>query len=211
MAEVWIGGGDSGTCAGAPVVGSAHMFSKELLRGCEYFAGKAKSSDDCEEILCTNTACILFSTSVLEAQINEWISISAQLKSDDDSAMFWKNLEGMQKSLKVDEKWNLIASYHNATLWDYSKEPFLSYRIITALRNELVHYKGTFLGKDEVPNKKIKVLMKIFKAETKAGFIGDDVSNWVSELLGKKDLGDWVYKKTKEFHNFFFNVLMEKP
>jgi len=79
VVEVWFGEGSSGTCAGAPVVGSTHMFSKELLQGCVYFAAQAKSSDDCEEILYTNTACILFSTSVLEAQINERISLSAQL------------------------------------------------------------------------------------------------------------------------------------
>ena len=211
MVEVWIGEGSSGTCAGAQVLGSTHMFSRELMEGCRYFAAKAKSSNDCGEILYTNTACILFSTSVLEAQINEWISISSQIKSDDGSASFWKNLEGMQRNLKVDEKWNLIASYQNATLWDNTKEPFLSYRIITALRNELVHYKGSFLGKDEVPNKKIKVLMKKFKAVTKASFIGDDVSSWVYELLIKRDLGDWVYKRTKEFHEAFFNLLMEKP
>ena len=117
----------------------------------------------------------------------------------------------MQKSLKVDEKWNLIASYQKATLWDNSKEPFQSYRIVTALRNELVHYKGSFLGKDEVPNNKIKVLMQKFKAETKASFIGDDVSSWVSELLNKKDLGAWVYDRTKEFHESFFSLLMESP
>ena len=66
----------------------------------------------------------------LEAQINEWISVAAQLKDDDESS-FWRNLESMQKSLKIDEKWNLIASYQNSNLWDNSKEPFQSYQTIT--------------------------------------------------------------------------------
>lgn len=211
MAEVWIGEGNSGTCAGAPVVGSAHMFSKDLLQGCKYFAEKAESSTNCEETLYANTACILFATSVLEAQLNEWISISAQLKNDDESFSFWKNLENMQKKLKVEEKWNLVASYQNVTLWDNSKEPFQSYQTITALRNELVHYKGTFLGKDEAPNKKIKDLMKKFKAETKASFLGDDVSSWVYELLIKKDLGVWVFKKTNQFHKSFIDLLIKSP
>jgi hypothetical protein len=201
----------SGLPIGAVVKSSMNMFSQHLLQGCEHYAEKAASSETVAEVLYANTAYILFSTSVAEAQLNEWISILSQIKAGTKSSAFWKTLEQMQRTLKVHEKWNLIASYQNATLWDNAREPFQSYITIKTLRNELVHYKGKFREKHEAPSNPIKGLMRRFKLSTKATIVDNDISSWVHELLTKKDLGPWVYKKTKTFHESFFQMLMEEP
>ena len=57
----------------------------------------------------------------------------------------------------------MIASLGGGTLWDNGKEPLQWYSVIVALRNELIHYKGQFLGKDEAPSKKIKDLLMKFQ------------------------------------------------
>ena len=187
------------TCAGMPISAAMHMFSSDLIRGCQDFAEKARNADTDEEARIYNTACLFFATSTIEAKINEWISIM-QVCFKEEPKSFWHALAPLVKSLKNDEKWNLIATQHeNSTLWDNGKEPFQSFSLIVSLRNELVHYKGEFLPKDTPPLKKIKGLMDFLGVQSSASFLEDDISAWAYDLLNSRKLGLWVAAKTSEF------------
>jgi len=191
---------ESPSCAGKEIKGAMHIFSTDLLQGCSYFSFQAQKVDTEEEIRFFNTACIVFATSIIESKINEWISISSTIAETEVPEEFWKTLDSIKKDLSIQEKWNLIASLNGGTMWDGSKEPFQSFNLITALRNELVHYKGHFLGKDEVPIKKIKDLMAKFKIKSSATFTEDDVSCWISDLLNEPKVSEWVAKRINDFH-----------
>lgn len=194
------------TCAGKSISTAMHMFSSDLIRGCRDFAEKGRNADTNEEARVYNTACLFFATSTIEAKINEWISI-AKVCFKDEPKSFWHALAPLVKSLKIDEKWNLIATHENGTLWDNGKEPFQSFNLIVSLRNELVHYKGEFLPKDNPPIKKIKGLMEFLGVESKASFIEDDCSAWVHDLLNSRDIGPWIASKTSEFEGQLMALL----
>lgn len=157
-----------------------------------------------------NTACVLFGVSSIEACINEWVSIAAEIEDADISIDFWKELGNIQKSLSIRSKWNLIVSVSSGTKWDSSRDPFQSFESIAALRNELIHFKGELLGKDEAPNRKIKGLLSYFGLKSEATFVEGDVSSWVADLLAHKEVGKWVYEKIDEFYNAVVPMLLNK-
>ena len=200
---------EDATCAGKSIAGAMHPFSEDLTKGCQFFAQLAQTSTQAEEIRYANTACIFIAASAIEAKVNEWISISQILggegKIPED---FWKSLVSLQRNLRFEDKWNLIASLHNGKLWDRGQDPFQSFDIIVSLRNELIHYKGQFLGRDETPNKKIKDLMRRFGVKSHATFIEDEVSTWVEDLLKVKELGGWICSKIKSFCNDAYSLLL---
>lgn len=186
-----------------------HPFSEDLTKGCQFFAQLAQTSTQAEEIRYANTACIFIAVSAIEAKVNEWISISQMLGGEGKiPGNFWKSLVSLQRNLRFEDKWNLIASLHNGKLWDRGQDPFQSFDVIVSLRNELIHYKGQFLGRDETPNKKIKDLMRRFGVKSHATFIEDEVSTWVEDLLKVKELGGWICSKTKSFCNDVYSLLL---
>jgi hypothetical protein len=207
MTQVWIGEGTSGTCAGAPIKSSMHPYSDDLFKGCKKFSELAVSASSADEVRLYNSSCIFFSVSCIEARVNEWISIANEIEEDEDKKKFWSEMAGLQKTLKLESKWNLIASTHSGEAWVSGHEPFQSFEVIVSLRNELVHYKGHFLGKDEAPNRKIKALMNTLGVKSKATFIEDSCSSWSYDLLSEKDLGAWVYQKTKPFYENVLSLL----
>ena len=199
---------EDATCGGKPISGAMHIFSTDLLQGCSHFAAEAARTHDSEERRFCATACIFFGASVMEAKVNEWISISTNVADTEIPQDFWKTLEISQKNLRLEEKWNLIASVSGGTLWDNGKEPFQSYSVILALRNELIHYKGQFLGKDEAPSRKIKDLLMKFRIQSKATFIEADASSWVADLLNEPSLSRWVADKVNYFHADAYKLLL---
>lgn len=199
---------EDGTCAGKAISGAMHFFSTDLLQGCSYFAAEAERARDHEERRFCATACIFFGASVIETKVNEWISISTNIADTEIPQEFWKTLESSQKNLRLDEKWNLITSVSGGTLWDSGKEPFQSYSMILALRNELVHYKGQFLGKDEAPSKKIKELLTKFRVQSKATSVEADTSTWVADLLNEPTLARWIADKVNCFHSDAYKLLL---
>ena len=116
-----------------------------------------------------------------------------------------------KKKLKLSEKWDLIASNGNGILWNNSIEPFQSYELIASLRNELVHYKGMLLAKNEAPNRKIKGLMDKFGIKSNATFVEDDCSGWVRDLLNYRKLGLWVADKIEDFSSQILFLLDNRP
>ncbi|ADG20845.1 hypothetical protein [Paraburkholderia atlantica] len=105
---------------------------------------------------------------------------------------FWRTLNDGKKSYATRDKWNLIASVSGGQVWDSGTEPFQSLDILTALRNELIHFKGE-IGEGTKPRlKKLQYLSDRFKGP------GDDVlqamkvGSWAHGLLTSEGLGQWV-------------------
>lgn len=211
MTDVWIGEGTDGTCAGKPVKGAMRPFSQDLIAGCEKWANLASASSEPGETIQYNTSCVLFAVSTIEAKVNEWISIASVIPDAEIPVAFWENLADLQKTLSLKNKWNLIASLTGGVQWESGNEPFQSYETIVGLRNELVHFKGQLLGKDETPNRRIKALMRSLGLKSEATFMEDDVSSWVADLLACKELGTWVFAKIKPFYTDVYQLLLRKP
>ncbi len=198
--------GSDATCAGKPIRAAMHMFSSDLIRGCKEFAEKARNAKIHENVRVYNAACIFFATSTIESKVNEWISI-ANACFEEEPKSFWHALAPLIRTLKLEEKWNLIASHENGTLWDKGQEPFQSFELIVSLRNEVVHYKGELLPKDAAPVKKIKGLMDKFGVKSQASFVENDCTTWVYDLLNCHELGHWIASKTSEFENSLLKLL----
>jgi hypothetical protein len=131
-------------------------FSIDLIAGCERWAKLASASHDASETMHYNTSSVLFAMSTIEAKVNEWISIASEIPDAEIPAGFCKSLTALQRTLSLKNKLNLISALTGGAQWDSGSEPFQSYETIVALRNELVHFKGQLLGKDEAPNRRIK-------------------------------------------------------
>jgi len=206
----WIAeGNESGTCAGATIKAAMHTFSDDLYRGCEHFAKLAEAFDSEPDIRMANTSCIFFGVSCIEARLNEKISTSSAISQMDTPPEddFWINLEKKHIRSPLQDKWNLVAKKRTGTEWNNGSEPFQSYNLVVALRNELVHYKGAMYGKDETPNKRIKHLMNTLGLKSESSFTDDDCSSWVHDLLNSPKLGVWVYSSISAFWGQFFTLI----
>lgn len=199
------------TCAGKPIKAAMHMFSSEFLAGCKKFAELASLSDCEQDVRLFNTSCIINAACYLEAKVNEEISIGVICYSETEAeGKSWRTIQNLQKKLTVQEKWDLVANKQNGALWNKGSEPFQSFETISSLRNELVHYKGAFLSKDEAPNKKISGLMVSLNVSSKATWIEDDCSSWVTDLLGSKELSNWVFSRISEFNESYHELRSPK-
>jgi hypothetical protein len=170
---------------------SLYLFSHDLVWGCRHYAKEAQQSQHVYGTFLANLSCILFGSSFLEARLNE---LSAELVAIGGAPnvplAFWRTLHDMRKTLKAEDKWNLIASVSNGKLWDSSREPFQSYDQIINLRNDLVHYKGEYATLSTPPANKLKGLLTQFKGP---GFsIPGGAPKWISQLLTAKKLGSWI-------------------
>ena len=171
-----------------------YLFSDDLFWGCKYYAAKAKKASKPFEIIASNTSCVFYAGSFLEAKVNEFIALTASGMNKDTkpTIKFWQVLFELQKDMKLKEKWNLIASIKPGRQWEGAVEPFQSYDLLLTLRNELVHYKGRFSKDDDLPIKKLKALTQRFKGLKDIKIKAMGVSCWVHELLTASDLGCWI-------------------
>jgi hypothetical protein len=180
--------------AGVDAGKGMYCFSSDLLDGCLAFARMAESAEDPDQVLHANTAAIFFAGSYIEARLNELIE---QMCSDTGSEpnvpiAFWRTLNDGKRSYGTRDKWNLIASASGGQVWDSSAEPFQSLDILTALRNELVHYKGE-IGEGPKPRiKKLQYLSDRFKGPGNDVLRALKVGSWTHDLLTCGGLGRWV-------------------
>ena len=182
------------SCAGRPIKSSMHHFSPDFYEGCKKFAELSRSSESFQDAIIFNTSCIINATCFLEAKLNEDISVAVIcFDEQDQEGRAWNALKNLQRKLSIQEKWDQIALLKDGVMWDRSREPFQSVETIFSLRNELVHYKGSFYEKDEAPNRKIEALMKNLGISSQATWVEDDCSSWVADLLSSKRLGEWIF------------------
>ncbi|HHB1562336.1 TPA: hypothetical protein ACN98A_004449 [Vibrio parahaemolyticus] len=190
--QFWIYDETNGdTCEGATIGASMYGFSTDLFEGCKYNAHLAQNADQIYQIRSANMSCILFSISAIEAKLNELISMFASI-GDEDS--IWKQVQEKHSRKSTADKWNMLVKVTGGKRWEHSEEPFRSFNLVKALRNELVHYKGELLEKDQAPNKKVQEIMTELGIKSKASFMEDDCSSWVSDLIDSKELAPLVVK-----------------
>ncbi|MBL4829413.1 MAG: hypothetical protein JKY55_05960 [Aliivibrio sp.] len=197
------------TCAGKPIKSAMHSFSQCFLSSCKKFSELAKLPENEQNISIFNSSCIINAACFLEAKINEEISMAVicfEYDQDEPEGKAWRAIQRLQKKLNIQEKWDLVALRTNGIPWDNSVEPFQSFEIISSLRNELVHYKAAFHGKDEAPNRKISGLMKKLDVSSQASWTDDDCSSWVSDLLGSYRLAEWVYQNISSFDESYYSL-----
>ncbi len=190
--QFWIYNETNGdTCEGATIGASMYGFSTDLFEGCKYNAHIAHNADQIYQIRSANMSCILFSVSAIEAKLNELISMFASI-GDEDS--IWKKVQEKHTRKSTAEKWNMIVKATGGKCWVHTEEPFKSFNMVKALRNELVHYKGELLEKDQAPNKKVQEIMTELGVKSDASFMEDECSSWVSDLIDCKGLAGLVVK-----------------
>lgn len=195
------------SCAGKAIKSSMHFFSAEFLSGCKKLSELAQMSEIIQDVIVYNTSCIINAACYIEAKVNEEISIGTLIFSDSDpEGNAWRAIKNIQKKLTAQEKWDLVALRTNGVAWNKELEPFQSIELIISLRNELVHYKGEFMERDKAPNKRISGLMKQLKISSKATWVEDDCSTWISDLLTSKKLSVWVYRAAFNFNNLYYEL-----
>ena len=188
--QFWIYSNSNGdTCEGAEIGASMYGFSSDLFDACKYNAYIAKNADKDFQIRSANMSCVFFSISAVEAKLNELISVYAAI-GDEESV--WKHVQINGEKKPTSGKWNVIVESTGGKRWEHDQEPFKSFNLVKGLRNELVHFKGELLEKDQAPNKKIKIIMEKLGVESTSSFMEDDCSSWVSDLLDCRELGALV-------------------
>jgi hypothetical protein len=182
-------------CSNKKIKGVLERYSETLFEGCDYFTKLITETLDSKLIKIYNTSSIILSYSGVEARLNEMAKILLMIDFDEEFSVL-KDFKIKERQLSIEEKWNIISNLLKANPWDKSKEPFQSFRTISALRNEIVHYKAEPLGKDETPTKSINGLMEMLKIKSDCSFVEDDCSTWLNDLLTSKNLGKWINEKT---------------
>lgn len=200
---------EGNTCADAKIGAAMHFFSHDLFEGCKYNAHLAKTAEKTFQVRSANMSCILFSVSAIEAKLNELISMFGSIPNNGN---VWSDVLKNHNKKPIAQKWNLITAKTNGTDWNHSNEPFRSYNLVKALRNELVHYKGELLEQNEVPNVKIQEIMIKLGVQSEATFIEDDCSSWANDLLNNKELGKFVVESISPvWENMYQYLGSEEP
>lgn len=196
------------TCAGRPIRAAMHPFSVEFLAGCRKFSDLAEEADDRQEVMIYATSCIVNAACFLEAKLNEEVAI-ARICFDEgsDERKCWDEIKEGERRLSVPQKWNQVAALTGGCRWDSGVGPFQSFETISSLRNELVHFKGDLLGKDEAPSRKIAGLMRQLGIKSRATWIEDDCSSWVTDLLSEKTVVRWVSEKITSFDQKYYALM----
>lgn len=196
------------TCAGRPISAAMHPFSVEFLACCRKLSDLAEETNDGQEVMIYATSCIVNAACFLEAKLNEEVAI-ARICFDkgSDERKSWDDLKEYERSYSIPEKWNQIALLTGGCRWDSGAEPFQSFETISSLRNALIHFKGDLLGKDETPSRKIASLMRQLDIKSKATWIEDDCSSWVTDLLSEKSTVRWVLGKVTSLDQQYYAIM----
>jgi len=171
--------------------------SLTLLQGCHSFVEKALEedySDDKLTITQINLDTLIFGYTSIEARINELISIDKFVKKLKVSSDYLKTLKDIEQKLTIKDKYNLLAELLNIQVWNSSAEPFQAFEIIQTIRDEVIHYKGDFYPRGELPINKIKPLFD------KLNLNHATEKSWQRELFGCRVFGKWIDEKIVEIN-----------
>lgn len=196
------------TCTGRQIKAAMHPFSVEFLAGCRKFSDLAEETDDRQEVMIYATSCIVNAVCFLEAKLNEEVTI-ARICFDEgsDERKRWDEVKEGEQRYSVPQKWNQVAALTGGCRWNSGEEPFQSFETISSLRNELVHFKGDLLGKDEAPSRRIAGLMQQLGVKSKATWVEDDCSSWVTDLLSEESVIRWVSEKITSFDQQYYALM----
>lgn len=198
-----------GVLSRKPMPEAMHILSADLFQGCSFFAKKARESDSVYETIVNNTACILFAMSAMEAKTNEWASILYQPNTNRKNDPMIVKLNEIQSIPRMKDKWNQIASDYSGTFWDLENEPFKTYEMMQLLNNRLINYGEDNAEKEEFLCEALSELMQDLEPDN-IGVKKFTTAEGMSDLLGLKDLGMWIYLKAISFEAKSFALLIGK-
>ena len=170
-------------------------FSFDLTHGYIEFASRAVAEDDRRLRRAYNAAAVVFSVATIEAVLNERISLTINIFSTDEEEPVVAALAAMQRTLGLKDKWNLLAATRRSRPWNSGIEPFQSWDVLIALRNEILHFKAQFLQHRETPVLRLRSLLRVLEVD--ADPEQDDVSYWLEAALGSRKLGPWITEKVQ--------------
>ncbi len=192
---------------------SMYPFSFDLFGGAYFFAEAAITESEARRRRYYNAAAVVFAAASIEAVLNEQISLRSQFGPDSDMhhvpKEFYEALVRAQKSISLKDKWNLFLAVRGGWPWDPSAEPFQSYELLIALRNELLHYKAEFLPDGEPPLRKLQPLIDRL-AVSDAPVEEDETPVWLKRILESQQLGAWL-KQRMDYTEILRAVLQRKP
>lgn len=160
-----------------------------------------QNSEDQLEIIEYNIVCVILTISFVESYINEIINSANDWDSIKFNSEFISNLNEREKSLSIVDKYNNIAIKLGMPEWTLDTEPYTSLKIITDLRNDIIHYKGSFIDTNKSVSKSTTHLMKILKISRLKN------SHWINDLFASKKLSQLCFKTLKEIDLLFTNLV----
>jgi len=160
-----------------------------------------QNSEDPLEIIEYNIVCVILTIAYTESYINEIINSANAWNSSIFTNEFISLLNKKEKSLSIVEKYNKIAIKLDMPNWNLKLEPYTSLKILTDLRNEIIHYKGTFIDANKSKSKSTSHLMKILKINRSKN------SHWINDLFTSKKLSQLCFKTLKEIDLLFTNLV----
>lgn len=179
---------------------SMYPFSFDLFGGAYFFAEAAIAESEARRRRYYNAAAVIFAAASIEAVLNEQTSLRSQFGPDSDMHHMPKEvyeaLARAQKSTSLKDKWNLFVAVRGGRPWGAGAEPFQSYEVLIALRNELVHYKAEFLPGGEPPLRKLQPLIERLPVSD-APVKEDETPVWLKRILESQQLGAWLKEKIK--------------
>ena len=192
-----------------PMPDAMHILSADLFQGCGYFAKRARDSESLYETIVNNTACILFAMSAMEAKTNEWASILYQPNTNSKNDQMSVKLKKIQSIPRMEDKWNQIASDYSGTVWDLDNEPFKTYEMMQLLNNRLINLGEDNPEKEEFLCEELSRLMNDLVPDNIA-VKSFGPADGMSDILGIKELGMWIYLKAISFEAKSFALLIGK-
>ncbi|MFC1883773.1 hypothetical protein ACFL2O_03285 [Thermodesulfobacteriota bacterium] len=199
----------SGALSGEAMPDAMHILSADLFQGCGYFAKKARTADGVYDTIVNNTACVLFGMSAMEAKTNEWASILYQPNANSKNDPMIEKLKKIQSIPGMKDKWNRIASDYSGTDWNLKKDPFKTYEMMQLLKNMLINYGEENTGKEEYLCEELSELMQNLNPDN-LPIKKFSTADGMSDLLGLKELGMWIYLKAISFEAKSFALLIGK-
>lgn len=115
---------------------------------------------------------VILSQACLEAYLNEFLVVERTGYADK-----WEYVMPSLTRLSLPEKWLFVARHKCGKTFNTGEEPFQSFKLLVALRNELVHYAPEFRPLAELPNKMLHGL------KSKFDFEYEDQSDWTTQIL----------------------------
>lgn len=148
-----------------------------------------------------NIACIILTYSYIESSLNEIINLAKDSKTKNLDDSYIDLLIKFERSTTIENKFKALAGPLKTTQWDYSCEPFQSFKILNSIRNELIHFKGGWQNLNTSPSKRIDDL--IIKLKINA----EHIAGWVNILFSSKELCSWTLSLLKKFQFLFEEIL----
>jgi hypothetical protein len=157
--------------AGAALL-SRQMYELACVFTADMLHGKLPESKTFSPAIAFPLAVVILSLSCLEAYLNEFLALHEHA----DQQKWGATISELQRA-NLQAKWALAAQLLAGNSFDKGAEPYQSFSLLLALRNELVHYDPEFLPIGTFPSRKIESLSSKFP------FVFPGRTVWTAQVL----------------------------